>query len=55
MTQPPITTTPDRDERNQLHLRAEALKLLGLLEHWNELNDEQLLMPTQTRGYLPRT
>lgn len=41
MTQPPITTTPDRDERHQLHLRAEALKLPGLLEHWDELSDEQ--------------
>jgi DNA replication protein DnaC len=41
MTQPPITTTPDRDERHQLHRRAEALKLPGLLEHWDELGDEQ--------------
>lgn len=43
MTKPPITTTPDRDERAQLRLRAEALKLPGLLEHLNELSDDQLM------------
>jgi DNA replication protein DnaC len=42
MTQPPIATTPDRNERARLRQRAEALKLAGLLEHWDELNDEQL-------------
>ena len=39
MTQLPTTTPPDP---NELHRRAEALKLPGLLEHWDELCDEQL-------------
>jgi len=47
MTQPPITTTPDRDERSQLRLRAEGLKLPGLLEHWSELSDEQFTQLAQ--------
>ena len=47
MTQPPITTTPDRDERSQLRLRAESLKLPGLLEHWSELSDEQFTQLAQ--------
>ena len=47
MTPSTITTTPDRDERHSLRLRAEALKLAGLLEHWGELDDEQLKQLTQ--------
>ena len=42
MTQSPTTTTLDRDDRNKLQHRAQALKLAGLLEHWDELNDQQL-------------
>ena len=47
MTQLPITTTPDRDERSQLRLRAVGLKLPGLLEHWDELSDEQFTQLAQ--------
>lgn len=42
MIQPPITTAPDPAERTRLHQRAQVLKLPGLLEHWDELSDEQL-------------
>lgn len=42
MTHSPITSNPD--ERRKLHQQAEALKLPGLLEHWDELDDEQLVL-----------
>lgn len=44
-------TIPDQQERAQLRERADALKLPGLLSHWDELNDEQLQQVTQWLGW----
>lgn len=41
------TITPDKNTHHTLQQRAGELKLNGLLEHWDELNEQQLaFLPT---------